>query len=394
MNNNLQPRHLNTFFFSIKKQKNILINLIGIPKIEMIRLSCGFVLCCVQTSHWTQRSFIVETQSQSLFPPLLVLFPYLGDQLFGLQLHLCSPFKGHIHQELEATEVLCEVWRGGGRGIKQPAAGAQVALHAGATEDGGSGGEWLAAWPFIPAPEQHLCGLQQLSSSVTVHSWHRGVGGGRAGLHRCGDSGVTDDRRTSRHEPWRGGRGGWRGYGGGHCLPQDAGHGRFEAGRVENTFVVALVCTCWRTAVFRGLGAVREAVTSFATFPGYGELVGVFAIFPQHLWEKSPPCINEPVAHLVKTTIKKKTCCEKAASHGSLMFCLAISKKICWYTLCPGALCTCVFNRIQRLNTNYHTHDFTPGAVYFTPLEFPVYHFNIAEMKTQTPKDLNLRLWS
>lgn len=262
----------------------------------------------------------METQSQSLFPPLLPSFLPLGDQLFGLQLHLCGPFEGHIHQELEATEVLCEVWRGGGRGVEQPAAGAQVALHAGATEDGGSGGEWLAAWPFIPAPEQRLCRLQQLRSSVTVHPWHRGVGGCRAGLHRGGDSGVTDDRRTSGHEPWGRGRGVRRGYGGGHCLPQDTGHGWFEAGGVENAFVVALVRNCCGTAVFRGLGAVGEAVTSFATFPGYGELVGVFAIFPQHLWEKSPPRVNEPVAHL-RETGDRNPCCERAAS---LMFCLAI----------------------------------------------------------------------
>lgn len=222
----------------------------------------------------------------------------LGDQLLGLQLHLCSPFEGNIHQELEAAEVLCEVWRGGGRGVEEPAAGAQVALHAGAADDGGSGGERLAAWPFIPAPEQHLCSVKQLSCPVTVHSWHRGVGGCRAGLHCCGDSGVTDDRRAGGHEPWRRGNGGWRGYGGRHRLPQDAGYGGLEAGGVENAFVIALLRTCCRAAVFRGLGAVREAVASLATFPGYGELVGIFAIFPQHLWKKPPPRVNEPVAHL------------------------------------------------------------------------------------------------
>lgn len=242
-----------------------------------------------------------------------------------MQLHLGSPFEGHVHQELEAAEVLCEVWRGRGRGVEEPAAGAQVALHAGAAEDGGSGGEWLAAWPFIPTPEQRLslCGLQQLSCPVRVHSWHRGLGGCRAGLHGCGDSGVTDDRWAGWHEPWGGGRGGGRGYGRGHCLPRDNGHGRFEAGGVENTFVVALLCTCCRAAVFRGLRAVREAVANLATFPGYGELVRVFAIFPQHLREKSPPCVNEPVAHLEKTN-NKNPCCERALSHGSLMFCHAI----------------------------------------------------------------------
>lgn len=251
-------------------------------------------------------SFYVQTKSTELrsrdaksVSPLVSLSP-LGDQLFGLQLHLCSPFQGHIHQELEAAEVLCEVWRGGGRGVEEPAAGAQVALHAGAAEDGGSGGERLAARPFIPAPEQRLSlyGLQQLGRPLTVHSQRRGVGGCRAGLHCCGDSGVTDDRRPGGHEPWRGGRGGWGRYGGGHRLPQDAGHGRFEAGGVEDALVVALLCTCCGAAVFWRLGAVREAVTGLAAFPGDCELIWVFAIFPQHLWEKSPPRINEPVAHL------------------------------------------------------------------------------------------------
>lgn len=95
-----------------------------------------FVTCRRVTE---MRSSIAEIQSQSLFHPLLSLSP-LSDQLFGLQLHLCSPFEGHVHQKLEAAEVLCEVWRGGGRGVEQPTAGAQVAFYAGAAEDGGSGG--------------------------------------------------------------------------------------------------------------------------------------------------------------------------------------------------------------------------------------------------------------
>lgn len=44
--NNLQPRHLDTvflfFFLFNKKKKSIHVNLIGIPKIEMVRLLCGF----------------------------------------------------------------------------------------------------------------------------------------------------------------------------------------------------------------------------------------------------------------------------------------------------------------------------------------------------------------
>lgn len=162
-------------------------------------------ICSLSRADKSVRSSTDETQSQSRFPPLLSLLS-LGDQLLGLQLHLRRPFKGHIHQELETAEVLCEVWGGGGRGVEQPATGAQVALHAGAAEDGGGGGERLAAWPVIPAFEQRLRGLQELSSPVTVHSRHRGVGGCWAGLHRRGDSGVTDDRGTSGHEARRGGR--------------------------------------------------------------------------------------------------------------------------------------------------------------------------------------------
>lgn len=73
---------------------------------------------------------------------------------------------------------------------------------------------------------------------------------------------------------------------------------------MEDALVVALLRTCRRAAVFGRLGAVGEAVAGFAAFPGDGELVGIFAVFPQHLWEKSPPCINEPVTHLEK--IKKR----------------------------------------------------------------------------------------
>lgn len=88
----------------------------------------------------------------------------------------------------------------------------------------------------------------------------------------------------------------------GHGLPQDAGNAGVEAGRVEGAFVTGLLCARSRTAVFRGLGAVREAVTSLAPFPGDGELVGVFAVFSQHLWEESSPGIDKPVTHLKKTS--------------------------------------------------------------------------------------------
>lgn len=210
-----------------------------------------------------------------------------------MQLHLCSSFEGHVHQELEAAEVLCEVWWGRGRGVKQPAAGAQVALHAGAAEDGGGGGSGGERVALVPAPEQRLRlhGLQQLGRPVAVHARHRHrrVGGRRAGLHRRGDGGVTDDGRPVRNEARRGGRGG-----GGSGLPQDAGRGGLEAGGVQDALVAALL----GAAVFRGLGAVGEAVAAFAPFPGDGELIRVFAVFSQHLGEESSPGVNEPVAHL------------------------------------------------------------------------------------------------
>lgn len=230
--------------------------------------------------------------------------------MFGLLLlHLsCCPLEGHVHQELEATKVcLREVRRSRGRRVEQPTAGAQVALHAGVAWDGGSGRNWLAAWPFFPAPEQphSLCRMQQLSRPINVHARHAGEGGGGgAALHCRGDSGMTDDRRAGGHWP-RGGRGGggrrrrW-----GHGLPQDAGHSGFEAGGVDDPFVVALLHACGSAGVFGRLRAVGEAIPSLDAFSGDGELVGVLAIFPEHLWEKPPPSVDEPVAHLEKTTAK------------------------------------------------------------------------------------------
>lgn len=254
--------------------------MIGIPKIEMIRLSCGFVLCCVHKR-------VLELRSKVWGSPL-------GDQLFGLQLHLCGPFQGHIHQQLEAAEVLCEVWRSGRWGVEEPAAGAQVALHAGAENGSSSGRLVLAARSVVAAPEQRLSlqGLQQLRRSVAVHPRRR----------RVGDSGVTDDGGPGGHEARGGGRGGRRGYGRGHRLPQDAGHGGVEAGGVEGPLVAHLLRPRGGAAVFGGLGAVGEAVAGLAALPGDGELVGVFAVFPQHLWEKSPPCVDEPVAYLERKT--------------------------------------------------------------------------------------------
>lgn len=232
-------------------------------------------------------------------PPVPVssfLLP-LGDQLFGLQLHLCRAFQGHIHEELEAAEVLRQVWRGRGRGVEEPAAGAQVALHAAAADDGGGGGGGggrVDERAFVRAPGRCLRGLKGLRRPLAA----RRVRGRRAGLQSCGDSGVTDDRRAGGHRPGGGRDGGWRGHGGGRRLPQDAGCGRLEAGGVENALVVGVLRPARRAAVFGRLGAVGEAVARFAAFPGDGELVGVFAVFPQHLRQEPPPCVDEPVAHL------------------------------------------------------------------------------------------------
>lgn len=147
---------------------------------------------------------------------------------------------------------------------------------------------------FVRAPGRCLRGLICLRRPVAT----RRVRGRRAGLQSCGDSGVTDDRRAGGEQP--GGRrdGGWGGYGGRRRLPQDAGHGRLEAGGVQNALVVAVLGSSRRAAVFGRLGAVGEAVAGFAAFPGDGELVGVFAVFSQHLWQEPPPRVDEPVAHL------------------------------------------------------------------------------------------------
>lgn len=280
------------------------------------RFRCLFSVSCRRVTE--ARGFHSRSQVISSLPPL-------GDQLFGLQLHLCSPFEGHVHQELEATEVLCEVWWGRGRGVEQPAAGAQVALHAGAAEDGGSGGKRVA---LIPAPEQRLRlhGLQQLGRPVAVHPW---VGGRRARLHRRGDGGVTDDGRTVWNEA-RGGRRRRRG------LPQDAVHGGVEAGGVQGALVAALLRPRRGAAVLRGLGAVGEAVPALTPFPGDGELVGVLAVLSQHLGEESSPSVDEPVAHL-ETNGNEKHAVRKRRRSARLCFASKIPKTrrqtICWFYL-------------------------------------------------------------
>lgn len=149
-------------------------------------------------------------------------------------------------------------------------------------------------WAFVRAPGRCLRGLKCLRRPVAT----RRVRGRRAGLQSCGDSGMTDDRRAGGDHP-RGRRdGGWGGCGGRRRLPQHAGQGRLEAGGVENTLVVAVLAAGRRAAVFGWLGAVGEAVASLAAFPGDGELVGVFAVFSQHLRQEPPPRVDEPVAHL------------------------------------------------------------------------------------------------
>lgn len=235
-----------------------------------------------------------------------------------------------------------EVWWRRGRGVKEPAAGAQVALHAGAAEEGGSGGERV---PLVPAAEQRLRlhGLQQLSRPVAVHSRRRWVGGRRAGLHRRGDGGVTDDGWPVRNEAHGGGsRGGRR-------LPQDAGHGGLEAGGVQDALVAALLAARRGAAVFRRLRAVREAVAALAAFPGDGELIRVFAIFPQHLGEEASPGVDEPVAHLGgKTkTERPKPRSEKAVLRFALQSEIIIIKRNLLVDLAPGAVCA-------TLNSTYY----------------------------------------
>ena len=134
----------------------------------------------------------------------------LGDQLLGLELHLRGPLEGHIHQELEAAEVLGEVWGRRRGSVEQPAAaGAQTALQGGADggQEGGDGGRGddiggqgdgghggcgrggvlvltVAGGRVLLAP-RGAC-----RPPVRLRGDHEG---GDAGLHRRGDSGVTDD---------------------------------------------------------------------------------------------------------------------------------------------------------------------------------------------------------
>lgn len=119
---------------------------------------------------------------------------------------------------------------------------------------------------------------------------------------------------------------------------------------MEDAFVVALLSTCRGTAVLGGLGAVGEAVASFAAFPGYGELVGIFSVFPQHLWKEPPARVNEPVAHLEKTTKKNVIHAVREPHHMAyLRSALQFKRKSAGMFIIPGADCTCEFNREIKL---------------------------------------------
>ena len=102
-----------------------------------------------------------------------------------------------------------------------------------------------------------------------------------------------------------------------------------------------------------GLGAVGEAVASFAAFPGNGELVGIFPVFPQHLWKKPPARVNEPVAHLEKDNNKKKNvilAVREPHHMAYLRSALQFKRKSAGMFITPGADCTCEFNREIKLN--------------------------------------------
>lgn len=92
-----------------------------------------------------------------------------GEELFGLQLHFCSPLQRHVNQQLEAAEVLGEVGRGGRRCVEQAALGADV--------------------PFPTTPEQagHVC-ERQLRGPLHPEARRRADA-----LRGCGDGGVADD---------------------------------------------------------------------------------------------------------------------------------------------------------------------------------------------------------
>ena len=91
MKNNLQPRHLDTvfLFFSLKNVIDLIWN-------TKNRNDQAF---CVDLFSLQQSVSSAEFCSRGWAGPgsRLLFLRSLGDQLFGLQLHLCRPFQGHIH---------------------------------------------------------------------------------------------------------------------------------------------------------------------------------------------------------------------------------------------------------------------------------------------------------
>lgn len=162
---------------------------------------------------------------------------------------------------------------------------------------------------------------------------------------------------------------------------------------MEDTFVAALLRTCCRAAVFWGLGAVGEAVSGLATFPGYGELVRVFAIFPQHLWEQSPPRVNEPVAHLEHTTKIHAL----RTLHHTTRLCSALQfKRKSAGTLIPRCLMhLCFQKRNQRVTTAYRTSWFHQRQCISHYYNFPFAYWTMQKWETWCLEDLRwqLKLW-
>lgn len=64
--------------------------------------------------------------------------------------------------------------------------------------------------------------------------------------------------------------------------------------------VAVAVLSVGEQTVFRGLGVVAEHLATLAAPPRDGELVGVLAVFPEHLRKESSPGVYKPVAHLCR----------------------------------------------------------------------------------------------
>lgn len=64
--------------------------------------------------------------------------------------------------------------------------------------------------------------------------------------------------------------------------------------------ITVAVLSVSEETVFGGLGVVAEHLAALAAPSRDGELVGVLAVFPEHLRKESSPGVYKPVAHLCK----------------------------------------------------------------------------------------------